>query len=481
MQPNLNRNYDLVSLAINPEARSWGADRLYTPSFVESMIRQALVGWGLGRTFPEAPLADIIPPGSHVLLKPNWVLHKNEGTGGLDCLYTHPVFLLVALKEILAARPAHVTVGDAPIQSCDFDAVVTPELRSQIESLCKKFGVSVEILDFRRTIQTGGVFKSSVATSVREEDRYIFFDLGHDSLLEPLCEHNNNFRVGDYDPRELAHTHFSGKHQYLLCREAFEADVVISLPKLKTHCKAGLTGALKNLVGLNGSKDYLPHYRAGGSQRGGDNYEGGSIVRVLSEVIEDRANRRLNSVDYPFWKNTARGMRFISGGAAKMGGRWHGNDTVWRMVLDLNRILVYGRKDGTLSNTPRRTFYSLTDALMCGQGDGPLRPQPCPVGAVSFGASPVACDLVHAALLRLDAIHIPLLREAGGHFRWPLTIGTSSHQLLVNGKRLSLEEFSKAFGVNAEPPVGWRDRIELSSVRSCADAGGNADKREIKT
>jgi hypothetical protein len=29
-------------------------------------------------------------------------------------------------------------------------------------------------------------------------------------------------------------------------------------------------------------------------------------------------------------------------------GNWHGNDTIWRMILDLNKILLYGNPDGTM-------------------------------------------------------------------------------------------------------------------------------------
>ena len=55
-----------------------------------------------------------------------------------------------------------------------------------------------------------------------------------------------------------------GRHRYLVARELIEADVVFNVPKLKTHKKAGVTGALKNLVGINGHKAYLPHHRKGG-------------------------------------------------------------------------------------------------------------------------------------------------------------------------------------------------------------------------
>ena len=65
-----------------------------------------------------------------------------------------------------------------------------------------------------------------------------------------------------------------------------------------------------------------------------------------------------------------------------MGGGWYGNDTVWRMVLDLNRILIYGNPDGSMSDTPRRVFYSLTDALICGEGEWPFE-----AGLAAFGGN----------------------------------------------------------------------------------------------
>ena len=35
------------------------------------------------------PFGRVVPPGARVLVKPNLVLHQNEGSGGLDCLVTH--------------------------------------------------------------------------------------------------------------------------------------------------------------------------------------------------------------------------------------------------------------------------------------------------------------------------------------------------------------------------------------------------------
>lgn len=462
-----------VSVVVDPSLRTQGV-QIYAPQRVLAMVRQALVGWGLGRNCPDVPLSDLIRPGDQVLLKPNWVVDWNAGPGGLECLYTHQSVIMAILKETLAARPGRVIIGDAPIQSCEFGRLISPSLRSQVQALAHDAGVIVEIVDFRRTVMSKGAWDSSVETERRDARHFVLFDLGPDSLVDPISSKDCGFRVADYDHRELARTHSSGKHQYLLCREAFEADVVISLPKLKTHSKAGLTGALKNLVGLNGNKDFLPHYRRGGSDLGGDCYEGWSLHRDLSERFDDVANKRLNQLDYPLWKTTARGLRLLSGGGGRMGGAWHGNDTVWRMVLDLNRILVYGNRDGAMCDSPQRAFFSLTDALIAGEGDGPLRPSPLVVGAVTFGGSPVACDLVHAAMLRLDAARIPLLRESLRPFRWPLASANDISDVLVNGERLTCQQLAERYGMDARPPAGWKGRVEWKSVRTA----GVKDKQD---
>src|SRR4029450_3442025 len=49
-----------------------------------------------------------------------------------------------------------------------------------------------------------------------------------------------------------------------------DADVLINLPKFKTHKKVGITCALKNLVGINANKNWLPHHTEGTPDLGGD-------------------------------------------------------------------------------------------------------------------------------------------------------------------------------------------------------------------
>ena len=361
--------------------------------------------------------------------------------------------------------PSRIVIGDAPVQGCALERIATQERTSEWRRLCG--GIPLEILDFRRTIVRDGDLVRGLTADLRPMARYVLFDLGTSSLLEPVSTPRGSFRVTQYDPRKLALAHRSGKHQYLIAKEALEADVVLNVPKLKTHKKAGITAGLKNLVGINGNKDFLPHHRIGGSLLGGDCYEGIGPLKRAAEFCLDRANRRLGSPAYSPWARRASRLMDCQErltGLADLEGSWHGNDTVWRTVLDLNRILVYGGADGTMASSPRRSVHTITDAIVCGQGEGPLAPSPAPLGAITFSSSPVAADRVHCALLRLDPERIPMVREASGEFRWPLAPGGSALEIRYRGRSLSLEEVARELGTTARAPKGWAGRVEWPSA-----------------
>lgn len=437
----------------------------YEAGRVERLVADALRFGGLGSDDPTAPLRDLVAPGQTVLLKPNWVLHYNQGSGGMECMVTHPAVIRAVLREVLAARPGRVILGDAPVQSCDFDALVPATFRSELQAMAGAARVPLEIIDFRRTVLADGTPAGRIADDVRPLDRYALFDLAGDSLLEEITTEEARFRVGDYSPEGLARTHAPGRHQYLLCREAFEADVVLSLPKLKTHRKAGITGALKNLVGLNGNKDYLPHHRYGGSDRGGDCYPGASRGKELAEWLDDQANYRLGRPGYGVLRNSARAVRLLAGGSGgRMRGSWWGNGTAWRMVLDLNRILAYGTADGRMRDVRQRTLYSLTDAIICGQGDGPLHADPHLVGAVTFSGDPVAAERAHATLLGFDPDRIPLVARAADQVRWPLQAPGTETVHVVEGEGASLADIAERWAVAARPATGWAGAIEAAPL-----------------
>lgn len=431
---------------------------------IASLVRQAFLNAGLGQQDPNCPLLDIIEPGSSVLLKPNWVLHYNQSGQTMDCMVTHPEFILAAVKEVAATGAGRIFVADAPIQSTDLDKL-TPEIfRGALRNAAGKS--ALDIIDFRRTIIKNSDLVSGVATNLRSEDRRVRFDLGESSLLEPISQPEGCFRNTSYSPEWLAKAHCSGRHEYVLSKEVFEVDVIINLPKLKAHRKAGVTAALKNLVGMNGDKDNLPHHRVGGTFWGGDCYNGFAPLKRLAETLLDKANHRIGTAEYinwVKWVNRFLGWHVKLRGDGNIEGAWFKNDTVWRMVLDLNRILLYGRINGTMAEVQQRRIYSLTDAIVAGEGDGPLSPTPVNLGVVTFSSSSAFADLVHTTLMGFDWRKIPLVREAFGGFEYPLTSnGPESCNIVCNGEWLSLDDLAAGYSKRFRPPSGWAEHIELT-------------------
>ena len=445
-----------VGLAFMPDA---AAQAPYAQTdALRQVVRKALVAGGLGRRDPARPLADIIRPGMSVLLKPNWVLHENCSGRTMDCMVTHPAFLLVVLREVVAAGAGRVIIADAPIQMANFD-LLTP---SAWRAAAREIGgaVPVDILDLRNTVaaMTGDRLVATVGR--RPPEHFVLFTMGRESCLDPISDRKGQFRNTCYDPQDMARVQRRGVHQFMLCREPFEADVILNLPKLKAHAKAGITAALKNLVGMNGDKNFLPHHRIGGSALGGDCYEGIKPFKRMAEFCLDMANRRIGRYSYTPWAKAAWKLNRIQGGDLE--GKWYGNDTTWRMVLDLNRVLIYGRVDGTLAPMPQRRIFSLTDAIVAGQRNGPLAPEEISLGAVTFAENSAFADLVHAELMRFDWRRIALVREAFAPMDYPL-VNASPDTVAVHceDKVLSLAEAGRAYGRAFRPPDGWVGHIEL--------------------
>jgi uncharacterized protein (DUF362 family) len=433
------------------------AEEIYRdPEALAALVRDAVLQAGLGERDPKVPLADIVPAGGSVLLKPNWVLHKNLSGAGMDCMVTHLEFILAALSEVLAARPGRVIIADAPIQSARFDMLTPPTWRQRIAELAGS--TPVEVLDFRDTVVTMRGRDIRPQTHLRDPDRFVKFDLGGHSLLEPISEPAGRFRCTNYDPDDLTRVQRSGVHQYLLCKEPFEVDVILNLPKLKAHAKAGVTAALKNLVGVNGDKNFLPHHRVGGSALGGDCYEGRKPFKRLAEYLLDAANRRIGKRSFLPLTYAALCSKSLHGGDLE--GKWVGNDTTWRMVLDLNRVVLYGRLDGTLADERQRRVYSLTDGIVAGEHNGPLAPQPQPLGAVTFAGSSAHADAAHLALMHFDRQRVALVREAFAAMRYPVAQGNPEEtEVRCKGDAYLLDETAARFGRDFRPPDGWRGRV----------------------
>ena len=137
-------------------------------------------------------------------------------------------------------------------------------------------------------------------------------NLGKDSLLYGIDP--TRFR-GVFDERDETVTSHTGETQlYTFARSLYDADVYISIPKMKTHQKVGATLNLKGLVGTISNKNQLVHWQVGYPEIHGDEYptkeawEAGQTAKVTHR------------------------------------GAWPGNDTIWRMVVDLYKSMLRKRR-----------------------------------------------------------------------------------------------------------------------------------------
>ena len=429
------------------------------PNPVFAAVRAALRDLGLDAAHFGAPqwnpLGDLVRPGGKIVVKPNWVMHKNWGPGGMDCMITHPAVLRAILEYVFLTRPAQVVLGNAPLQGCDFERMQDHgDLRAVVAEFRNR-GLPLVVKDFRRTVMREEAGLKQVAEELRPESDYVLVDLGADSLLESISKDWKKFRVTVYDPRKMWRHHQPGRHRFLIARDILEADLVVNAPKLKSHKKAGITCCLKNLIGINGNKEYLPHHRKGSAEagRGGDNYEHRHGVMTLIEFILDWMNRHR---DHPWLYRQAervvwrlRRIPLKKDPTVQFEGSWFGNDTIWRTCLDLNRALLYADRTGQMRDAPQREEISIVDAVVAGQGEGPLDPSPLETGAVFAARNPAVGDRLGALLLGFDPAKIPLVRHAGDDVRWRICSAPPDRPA-----------FDPPFPP-ARAPRGWAGHVEL--------------------
>jgi uncharacterized protein (DUF362 family) len=457
-----DRDFTNDRLVAAVRAAADGGARADASALQQSLERLAsLLGW---REPGRGPFGGVIPRDARVVVKPNWVMHQNRGPWGLEPLVTDPTLTRAVVEGVLAAAPSHLVVGDAPLQGCDLARLLSETTldrwAADLQTRAPAFG---GLEDFRRTTCAFRYGVRMAREGQRPEEDFVLFDLAAESLLEPITDGRGSFRVTQYDPRQLQKTHAPGRHCYLVARAIIDADVVVNLPKLKTHCKAGITSALKNLVGINGNKEFLPHHRIGGSSQGGDCYPGGSVLKRAIEAVLDQSNLSGSGGPRAFaWSATGDVLGRIlqrTGDVIGVEGAWSGNDTVWRTCLDLNRILHYGRPDGTLAETPQRRVLHIADAMIAGQGDGPLAAEPLALGLLLGGGNPAAMDWVGAHLLGYDPRRVALTRGAFGHFRWPITAFEPDEVRLIGDLGDEPGSLAQALATaqSVKHPPGWRD------------------------
>ncbi|HEV7747320.1 MAG TPA: DUF362 domain-containing protein [Pyrinomonadaceae bacterium] len=414
------------------------------------------------------PLGVFVKPGSKVFVLCNFVQHRraNESVQEFFAKCTHGSVLRAVVDYLLLATgdSGQITFGNAPLQSANWNSVLQETGAQAVLDFYRSVGAPVNQKDLRLLVSERSRSGNIRHHEERDAEDAITFDLGTQSLLAALTNgHKPNFRVSDYNPDRTENFHANGRHAYAIHKEIFAADVVFSLPKLKTHQKVGLTCGLKGFVGTVAHKDCLAHHRFGPPQAGGDEYpqDRTGILRQVS-TFHDLVQRTSATTSRG---NILRVIDRLTRGAANQvapitAGSWHGNDTAWRMALDVARIVINGDANGVLHNEPQRLHLSLIDGIVGGEGEGPLKPMPVNVGALVFSDDVALGDWAAASMIGFDPQKLPIIREV---FRQALLISRShpeKEEAVLNGSQTTLSSFADDLDLSFAPPIGWRGFVE---------------------
>jgi uncharacterized protein (DUF362 family) len=448
------------------------------PNHVYAVVRATLFALGLdaGHFGSEAwnPLGDLVPRGGSVVLKPNFIRHWNPSREGtIESVITHgSVLRALADYALLAVGvEGRVSVAEAAQHDCDFARIREIAGLDALRAFYRSaLGCELPVIDLRREAvrYRDGVIVERWALP-GDPAGYRMVDLGDASAFVGSGLDPERFRGADYDPGPTSAHHTGGRHEYLLSETVLAADLVVNLPKLKTHKKTGVTLALKNLVGINGDKNLLPHHCMGSMAEGGDEYPGDRTIDRLRTRATEVARALLargHGTRLVRWvrraESAARGDAFIRS------GNWYGNRTTWRMCVDLNRCLYYSDAAGSHFDAaePVRNVLTLLDGIVAGEGEGPLAPRDRPLGVVLASLDPVALDLVALRLMGFDAQKVPKVRESLADTGLRVTRVRRPEDVLVRETDAAASRIADHSVADIrsertfEPHAGWRGHLE---------------------
>ena len=425
------------------------------------------------------PLKTIVKPGNNVLLKPNLVMHCNpRSNNNTDCLYTQPAVVAAVIDYVILALMENgkingtIIVGDAPMQECNFAELVRKSGYDKLIDFYKDKGIDIKFVDFRglKSVVQHGVYHQSL----NDESKGILVKLDEASEFSTIdSDKLKNIRITNYDPDELIKHHNNETHEYLISEYILNADVIINMPKPKCHRKAGVTIALKNFVGANVRKEYLPHHTIGSKEEGGDEYLKKNFIHSLRSLFWDKKNKYTANHNYFFalyYRYVIKLCTIILKCFHKneyAEGSWYGNETIAKTICDLNKIVFYADQSGKIHNTPVRKMFIVADMIVSGENDGPVAPDPKNVGAIACGDNPVCFDEMITTLMGFDIKKIPTFKYARNVSDCHKIVQDGDTPILLsnntsyNNKSIDEIARNKSILLNYIANPGWIGHIEL--------------------
>lgn len=410
-----------------------------------------------------------------VLLKPNFILASHKYNSTWVQIITNGE-ILYAITEILVDKlndGGKIIIADGPDFGADINKIKELTNINKIKDLCHRNGIEFKFIDLRDFYRkmVGEIEVRKKALQGDPKGSILFNLMGRNSEFyqhKRVEKQDKQYWGANTDIDEVNRAHNGYDNLYKLSKSVFDADVFINIPKLKTHKKTGITCSLKNLVGINTFRNYLPHYTLGYPENGGDQFPKKNNKNELEYKVATFVKTKLlpipilNLIFIPL-KKLAR-LYFGDTREVIRSGNWFGNDTIWRMVLDLNKLILYGNKKGKLHENKIRKYITIVDGIIAGEGKGPMAADKTKANSIIAGTNPLAVDCFCAKLMGFDYKKIPMLNKAFEIDTFPIANFKYDDILITSDKskyNKKITEINKNEVLSFEPHFGWKGEIEL--------------------
>ena len=378
----------------------------------------------------EPRIEELVGAGDTVIIKPNCVAtmnyHFRLDAQQQKAVTTHTSLIAAAIEYAfkIVGTTGRIIIADSPIEAVDFPKEMNQLGIAALAAERRAAGRPVELLDIRqhrvepirlvdnlrlgcRSFNLGLFLRRALAG---DPAGYMTVDLGESSFLEG---HPWPRGLRFYDPhhRRPLEAHRPGRHLYQVARSVIDAKLIINLPKLKTHKITGVTLAQKNLIGLLDKKYWLPHFSKGHGPDGDQMDHRPRWTERLENLLRVVPLGQGNSLCVRLPRVDERRKKACM---PIYNGSWIGNDTLWRTVLDVAKVIEYADVEGQMRGQRQRYILSIIDGIVAGEGNGPLGASPKPCGVLVGGYGLQTVDAVAARLMgfRLDRIkHLQHLRD----------------------------------------------------------------------
>lgn len=416
------------------------------------------------------PLKNHVLPGQSVLIKPNLVFHEHPfGEDEVLSMISNASVLRPVIDYVLLATGGDVNlvIGDAPVQGGDFQEAVRISGIDQLVKFYESNHVKIQLIDMRMLISKRnkmGVLAEKKMNPSRSPEMYVCVDLKQKSELYPVIKKAKRFEITDYGKKAVLRHHNQLKNEYLIPKEVLEVDLFINIPKLKTHRKAGLTCAMKNLVGINGDKTCLAHHTRGLKNHGGDEFSEKDFKTIFRTRLWAFLKRHTWGIKIAglikcffqrvVWNGQSLNeYKMLQKPKVFAEGSWYGNDTIWRCVKDLNKIILYADRNGKMQDIKQRKYLCIVDAILAGEKEGPMEQSTKEFGVIFGGVNPVYIDYTAAKLMRYDYRDVPVIANSFKNQWWNL-VEKKAEDVVIDSNN-PIDNIASYF----IPSFGWQDKL----------------------